>query len=108
MTDTPKRIWLLPDAGNDGETLWCDNPAPGAEMSPEDAVEYVRADLVPGWQPIETAPKLTVSQVGALDPDELPDGPCIVLTGDIGSIKAAAKMWGDVVALVPAPSKGGT
>lgn len=57
MTDTPERIWLLPDAGNDGETLWCDNPAPGAGMSPEDAVEYVRADLVPQWLPIETAPK---------------------------------------------------
>lgn len=57
MTDTPERIWLLPEAGSDGETLWCDNPAPGAGMSQEDAVEYVRADLVPQWQPIETAPK---------------------------------------------------
>lgn len=43
MTRHPERIWLLPGAG--GETLWCDNPAPGIEMDEADAVEYVRANL---------------------------------------------------------------
>lgn len=43
--DMPERIWLIPNAGNDGETVWCDDPAPGADMDPDDAVEYRRADL---------------------------------------------------------------
>ena len=46
MSDLPKRIWLPPNAGNDGETLWCDNPAPGAGMDEADAIEYVRADAL--------------------------------------------------------------
>ena len=41
----PGRIWLLPCAGDEGETLWCDDPAPGAGMREEDAVGYVRANL---------------------------------------------------------------
>lgn len=44
--EMPKWIWLIPDAGNDGETVWCDDPAPGVGMDPDDAVEYVRADII--------------------------------------------------------------
>lgn len=48
--DMPERIWLIPNAGNDGETVWCDDPAPGADMDPDDAVEYRRADLCASGQ----------------------------------------------------------
>lgn len=43
-----ERIYLIPGS-YDGEHcyVWSDDPAPGAEDSPTDAVEYVRADLVP-------------------------------------------------------------
>jgi hypothetical protein len=41
----PKRIWLLPENGAAGETTWCDDPAPGDDMDPADAIEYVRADI---------------------------------------------------------------
>lgn len=48
--DMPERIWLIPNAGNDGETVWCDDPAPGADMDQDDAVEYRRADLCASGQ----------------------------------------------------------
>lgn len=41
----PDRIWLLPCAGDEGETLWCEDPAPGAGMREDDAVGYVRTDI---------------------------------------------------------------
>ena len=49
MTDKtayPPRIWLLPDTGDGGETTWCDDPTPMDGMDKDDAIEYVRADLV--------------------------------------------------------------
>lgn len=46
----PERIWLIPNAGNDGETVWCDDPAPGADMDPDDAAEYLRRDLCASGQ----------------------------------------------------------
>ncbi|MEF9602652.1 hypothetical protein O4J55_09980, partial [Paracoccus sp. PXZ] len=50
--EMPERIWLIPDAGNDGETLWCNDPAPGAGMDPDDAVEYLRRDLCASGQQV--------------------------------------------------------
>ena len=49
MTDRsvfPPCIWLLPGTGDEGETTWCDDPTPQPGMNADDAVEYVRADLV--------------------------------------------------------------
>ncbi|MDY6797931.1 MAG: hypothetical protein SVX28_04160 [Pseudomonadota bacterium] len=40
MTDTPETIYLIPDA--DGH-VWCDDPAPGEGMDPDEAVKYVRS-----------------------------------------------------------------
>ncbi|WP_418024892.1 hypothetical protein ACNKFW_15375 (plasmid) [Paracoccus sp. TD-10] len=48
--EMPERIWLIPNAGNDGETVWCDDPAPGADMDPDDAAEYLRRDLCASGQ----------------------------------------------------------
>ena len=42
----PGRIYLLPDTGDEGETTWCDDPAPGLDSDSADAIEYVRADAV--------------------------------------------------------------
>lgn len=51
MTDAPERIWAC---GYNEEWVW------GAWDLSNDGmgdVEYIRADLIPQWQPIETAPK---------------------------------------------------
>jgi hypothetical protein len=51
MTDAPERIWATEDADNGGEDRFhTTKPMRGL-------TEYIRADLVPGWQPIETAPR---------------------------------------------------
>lgn len=46
MTDTPETIYLIPgETWDSPEGLcWCDSPAPGAGMDPDDAVAYIRAD----------------------------------------------------------------
>ena len=56
MTDAPERIWHSID--RKGKI----NGSPDAHVQPCEGslpayVEYVRADLAPSWQPIETAPK---------------------------------------------------
>jgi DNA-binding LacI/PurR family transcriptional regulator len=38
----PERIWLLHNAGDQGEDLWCDQPTPNDP--PPENTEYVRAD----------------------------------------------------------------
>ncbi len=43
MDRTPDQIYLM-DMGD--EIAWCDDPAPGAEMNADDAVKYVRADII--------------------------------------------------------------
>jgi hypothetical protein len=47
MIDKPKheRIWLVPSPLGEGYD-WCDCPTPSPDMLEEDAVEYLRADLV--------------------------------------------------------------
>lgn len=57
MTDLPEQIWaykateqLLGNPPID-QGKWVDH-----DQSPWGAVKYIRADLVPTWQPIETAP----------------------------------------------------
>ena len=42
-TQTPETIYLIPDAEHGH--VWCDDPAPGLGMDPEDAIEYRRADV---------------------------------------------------------------
>lgn len=42
-TDTPETIYLIPDTEHGH--VWCDDPAPGLGMDPEDAIEYRRADV---------------------------------------------------------------
>ena len=49
MTDianeTPEIIYLIDGADELGVCkLWCQDPAPGAGMNPDDAVQYIRAD----------------------------------------------------------------
>lgn len=41
-----ERIYLVPDA-SEGQLgyAWCDDPAPGVDMDPSEAVEYVRRDV---------------------------------------------------------------
>lgn len=48
----PERIWLLP-----GTSTWSPAPYPADTVGAQDAIEYVRADTVPRWQDIRTAPK---------------------------------------------------
>jgi len=45
MTETPETIYLIPGEDVDGAPamVWCDDPAPGEGMKPEDTVKYVRA-----------------------------------------------------------------
>ena len=38
-------IYLIPDDEGAGH-VWCQDPAPGIEMKEEDAIKYIRADLV--------------------------------------------------------------
>jgi len=38
----PEVIYLLPGTGEDGEATWCDDPAPGWDMDPDDAIRYVK------------------------------------------------------------------
>ena len=45
-TTTPEIIYLMEEIHGEGEWVWCDDPAPGVEMREEDAVPYVRADIV--------------------------------------------------------------
>jgi hypothetical protein len=53
-----------------------------------------------------TQPALTVHTIGHLDPESLPDGPAIILTGSRDAIKAAAALFGEKVQLVPLPEEG--
>ena len=48
MSEAPERIWLTEDLDLIAEGL--EQPDNGRD------VQYLRADLVPDWQPIETAP----------------------------------------------------
>jgi hypothetical protein len=57
MTYWPETIYLLPDTGDNGDTTWCDDPAPGVNDDPKNAIAYRRLDLNHTWQPIETAPR---------------------------------------------------
>ncbi|QVW08754.1 hypothetical protein CBW1004CProp1_gp3 [Phage CBW1004C-Prop1] len=44
--ETPEIIYLIPDASEGVLShVWCDDPAPGLGMDPEDAIEYRRADV---------------------------------------------------------------
>ena len=55
----PERIWLPPLCCEGYEDQqWGDDPEFMKMCCPhrEPPVEYIRADLVPQWQPIETAP----------------------------------------------------
>lgn len=36
-------IYLIPD---ENSYVWCEDPAPGIGMEEEDAIKYIRADLV--------------------------------------------------------------
>jgi hypothetical protein len=45
-TLAPERIWLLLHEGDEGSHVWCDQPDPSGSGE-HDAVEYVRADLIP-------------------------------------------------------------
>lgn len=50
--DAPERIWIEPKTVRTGGFMSA-LPTQGASHT----AEYIRADLVPQWQPIETAPK---------------------------------------------------
>ena len=39
----PERIYLI---GDGDDVMWCEDPAPGPNMDPDDAVMYIRADKV--------------------------------------------------------------
>ena len=53
MNEAPKRIWAE-DANKD----WTqDSGSWGVDKENAYDAEYIRADLVPQWQPIKTAPK---------------------------------------------------
>lgn len=52
MSDMPKEIWVINGADQAVKEIWQPDNVWGDYM-----VKYIRADLVPQWQPIETAPK---------------------------------------------------
>lgn len=49
MSDMPEKIYLLHEAGDSGEHLWCEHDDPSGDGAP--STEYIRADLVPA--PVE-------------------------------------------------------
>lgn len=53
MSEAPERIWVL--WALDGTASVFNEAAP----NPGDDVPYIRADLLPQWQPIETAPRVS-------------------------------------------------
>lgn len=55
----PDRIWVDGDAtGSKQHADWdWDSGCWGHQQERDGEMEYIRADLVPQWQPIETAPK---------------------------------------------------
>lgn len=55
MSDAPERIWTT--SGGDAGSWTTTQSRMAVHMPDGWQVEYVRADLVPQWQPIETAPK---------------------------------------------------
>ena len=57
----PERIWLIPD-GEHG-FMWCDDPAPGIGMEPEDATEYVMADRLTASQARAEAAEARVGEL---------------------------------------------
>ncbi len=69
MSEAPERIWATPDGYRKGEGagvfVEVGHKWPAAPNA--DAVEYIRADLVPQWQSIETAPKDDRSVLVATD-----------------------------------------
>lgn len=53
MNDAPERIWAVGEEPcPEWEGFWHISPPDTSGMT-----QYIRADLVPGWKPIETAPK---------------------------------------------------
>ena len=50
MTQAPERIWATGQSAQPSGRWW-------HETELKIGVKYIRADLVPQWQPIETAPK---------------------------------------------------
>ena len=53
MSNTPEKIWAIrKDGGNGGVYTTNENISTDGRL-----VEYIRADLVPQWMPIDTAPK---------------------------------------------------
>ena len=66
---TPERIWLIPD-GEHG-FMWCNDPAPGIDMNPEDATEYVLADRITAAEARADAAEARVKAYeDALDPNQ--------------------------------------
>ena len=57
--NAPDRIWIDGDAtGSKQHVDWdWDSGCWGHQQERDGEWEYIRADLVPQWQPIETAPK---------------------------------------------------
>lgn len=59
--EMPERIWLIPDIGWDGETAWSNDPAPEPGMDPDNATEYLRADLCASGQQVRALADLVRS-----------------------------------------------
>jgi hypothetical protein len=58
MTEAPERIWVNLDDCEDGCCPVEDGlDGDGKFFRAATSTRYIRADLVPQWQPIETAPK---------------------------------------------------
>ena len=92
MTDAPERIWHSID--RNGKI----NGSPDAHVKPCEGslpayVEYVRADLLPQWQPIETAPKVPEHEHTTV-------GPMVVLASKYGH--RAIGYWSDGRGALPA------
>lgn len=49
----------------------------------------------------DETPKLRIHMIGMdVDPDDLPEGPMVVLTGDLDAVRAAGRLFGEDVLLV--------
>ena len=60
-------IYLIPDDNGTGY-VWCQDPAPGIEMKEEDAIKYIRADLVDKRQAQQAKTKQTVGTESVTQP----------------------------------------
>ncbi|WP_028711040.1 hypothetical protein [Paracoccus pantotrophus] len=109
--EMPERIWLIPDIGWDGETAWSNDPAPEPGMDPDNATEYLRADLCASGQQVRAMMDAAPKRIARIIRENLSG--VTSTEADIRSaqeddlMRTAELIVADLCALTPAPQPAG-